>query len=205
VDVIVGVDFDNTIASYDALMRRIATQWGLVEAGSQKNKKLIRDAIRQLPDGEAKWRRLQTHCYGAGINDAPAMDGVQRFFASCKARRIPLWIVSHKTRYANFGEPVDLRAAALGWLERKGFIGASDFGIGRERVFFGETRAEKIARIRELGITHFVDDLEETFLESSFPAAVARILFDPERPPSVTQRWHSFPTWSEIERHLLQP
>jgi len=52
--------------------------------------------------------------------------------------------------------------------------------------------------------THFVDDLEETFLESSFPAAVARILFDPERPPSVTQRWHSFPTWSEIERHLLQ-
>src|SRR5712691_8914094 len=110
------------------------------------------------------------------------MDGVQRFFASCKARRIPLWIVSHKTRYANFGEPVDLRAAALGWLERKGFIGTSDFGIERERVFCGETRAEKIARIRQLGITYFVDDLEETFLEDSFPLDVVPILFAPERP-----------------------
>jgi hypothetical protein len=204
VGVIVGVDFDNTIASYDALMHRLAAEWGLVEPGLQRNKKLIRDTIRQLPDGEAKWRRLQTHCYGSGIIEAPAMDGVQRFFASCKARRIPLWIVSHKTQFSNFGEPVDLRAAALGWLERKGFIGSTDFGIGGECVFFGETREEKIARIKELGITHFVDDLEETFLERSFPAAVARILFDPERPPSVTQRWHSFPTWSEIERHLLQ-
>src|SRR5205807_570806 len=92
VGVIVGVDFDNTIASYDALMRRLATEWGMVEHGMRGNKKLIRDRLRQLPDGESKWRRLQTHCYGPGIIDAPAMDGVQRFFASCKARRIPLWI-----------------------------------------------------------------------------------------------------------------
>jgi len=201
--VIVGVDFDNTIASYDALMHRLATAWGLVDAGLPQNKRLIRDAIRRLPEGEAKWRGLQTHCYGPGIGEAPAMEGVEAFFAACKARRIPVWIVSHKTQYANFGEPVDLRAAALGWLESRGFIDSPRFGIGRERVLFGETREEKIARINGLKITHFVDDLEETFLAENFPPKVARILYAPERPAGVSERWHSFPTWAQIERHLL--
>jgi hypothetical protein len=202
--VIVGVDFDNTIASYDALMHRLAGEWGLIDAGTEKNKKRIRDAIRNLPDGEAKWRKLQTHCYGNRIGEACAMEGVEQFFAACKARAIPLWIVSHKTRYANFGEPVDLRAAALGWLESKGFVGSRGFGIARERVFFGETRDEKIAHIRDLNITHFIDDLEETFLEDSFPPGVARLLYAPGQARGAAERWNSFPTWSEIERYLLQ-
>jgi len=201
---IVGVDFDNTIASYDALMHRLAVEWGLIDAGLHRNKKLIRDTIRGLSEGESKWRRLQTHCYGRGISDAAVMDGVQQFFAACKSRGISLWIVSHKTRYANFGEPVDLHVAALGWLQRNGFIDSLEFGIGCERVVFGETREEKIGHIRRLGITHFVDDLEETFLEDSFPAAVARILFTPGRPEGATERWHSFPSWARIEQHVLQ-
>jgi hypothetical protein len=201
---IVGVDFDNTIASYDALMHRLAAEWGFIDARLDKNKKMIRDAIRRLPDGESKWRRLQTHCYGAGIGEAAAMEGVERFFASCKRRGVPLWIVSHKTQYANFGEPVDLRSAALRWLEGKGFIGSAEFGIVRERVLFGETRQEKIAHIKNAGITHFIDDLEETFLENSFPPHVARLLYAPGEPRSVCERWHAFPSWSEIEWHLLQ-
>ena len=201
---IVGVDFDNTIASYDALMHRLAAEWGLIGADVDKHKKLIRDSIRSLPDGESKWRRLQTHCYGVGISEAAAMEGVERFFAACKRRRIELWIVSHKTQYANFGEPVDLRTAALGWLEGKGFIGSNGFGIDRKRVVFGETREEKITQIRDLGITHFIDDLEETFLEEGFPPGVARLLYAPGQPRSVCERWQSFPTWSDIERHLLR-
>ena len=201
---IVGVDFDNTIASYDALMHRLAGEWGLIDAGVEKNKKRIRDTIRGLPDGETKWRTLQTHCYGTGIGEALAMDGVEQFFAACKARAIPLCIVSHKTRYANFGDPVDLRAAALGWLENRGFVGSRGFAIERERVFFGETREEKIAHIRDLGITHFIDDLEETFLEDNFPPMVTRLLYAPGRPRGAHARWNSFPTWFEIQQFLLQ-
>lgn len=201
---IVGVDFDNTIASYDALMHRLAAEWGLIGTNVDRNKKLIRDAIRNLPEGESKWRKLQTHCYGAGIGEAAPMEGVERFFATCKRLGIDLWIVSHKTQYANFGEPVDLRTAALGWLEHKGFVDSNGFGIDRKRVVFGETRNEKIAHIRNLGITHFIDDLEETFLEEDFPPGVARLLYAPGQPRSVCERWHSFPTWCDIERHLLQ-
>ena len=86
-------------------------------------------------------------------------------------------IVSHKTEYANFGEAnVNLREAATAWLERHGFFEDTQLGLCRTNVFFESTRAEKINRIGALRATHFVDDLEETFLEASFPLGVEKIL-----------------------------
>lgn len=201
---IIGIDFDNTIASYDELMHRLAVERGLIPADLPRNKKLIRDTIRALPEGEANWRWLQTWSYGPGMRDARPMDGVKDFLASCKERAIPVWIVSHKTEYANFGNPsVNLRSAALGWLAQQGFVDSPQFGVGSGRIVFEETREEKIGRIRALGITHFVDDLEETFLEESFPSGVKRILYAPGSPSGGSGQWLSFRTWQEIQRHLL--
>jgi len=200
--VIIGIDFDNTIASYDEPMHRLAVERGLISSGLPKNKKLIRDAIRALEDGELKWRALQVFSYGIGMPDARPMDGVKEFMGACKERGIRVLIVSHKTEYANFGDPtVNLREAALHWLEAQGFMNSKRFGVGRDRIFFEGTREEKIARIRTLGVTHFVDDLEETFLEESFPAGVVKILISPQ---STGQgRWQAFPTWPDIQQHLL--
>jgi hypothetical protein len=202
--VVIGIDFDNTIASYDELMHRLAVQWGWVGAGMSKNKKLIRDALRALPDGEAKWRRLQTHCYGPGMYDARPMEGAKEFIAGCKTRGVPVWVVSHKTEFANFGDPtVKLRAAALEWMAGQGFFSPEGLGVGRERVFFEETRERKIERIRSLGVSHFIDDLEETFLEPSFPSQVAQILYAPELSSGGGGTWRAFATWRDIQRHLL--
>lgn len=201
---IVGIDFDNTIASYDELMHRLAVQWRLVPPDLPRSKKLIRDRIRALPDGESKWRGLQTYSYGPGMREARSMEGVKEFLAECRARRIPVWIVSHKTEFANFGDPtVNLRAAALDWMEREGLLDPGAFGVARDRVFFEDTREEKIARIKALGITHFIDDLEETFLEDAFPRGVERILFAPHGPRHGSIEWTSLPTWQEIRQHLL--
>lgn len=201
---IIGIDFDNTIASYDELMHRLAVQWKWIAEGTPKNKKLIRDALRALPDGEAKWRRLQTQCYGPGMCDATPMEGVKEFIASCNARSVPVWIVSHKTEYANFGDPtVNLRAAALEWLTQQCFFAPDGLGIGRDRVFFEETREAKIRRIGSLGLSHFVDDLEETFLEPSFPAQVQKILYSPQQSCAVSGDWRSFGAWRDIARHLF--
>lgn len=200
----IGIDFDNTIASYDESMHRWAAGRGLIPAGLPKNKKLIRDAIRALEDGESKWRALQVHSYGPGMADARPMDGVKAFVCACKARGIPLAIVSHKTEYANFGDPtVNLREAARRWLEAQGFVDSAECGVGRERIFFEGTREEKVARIRALGVTHFVDDLEETFLEETFPAAVEQILFDPQEAHTGEGRWRAFRAWPEIQKALL--
>jgi len=202
--VIIGIDFDNTIASYDELMHGVAVERGLVPRDFPKNKKQIRDAIRALPDGELRWRGLQTYSYGPGMRDARPMDGVKEFIADCKIRRIPVWVVSHKTEFANFGNPsINLRAAALDWLEKEGFLDSKQFGIGRERILFEETREDKIARIRSLGITHFIDDLEETFLEKSFPRNVAGILLTSHQLSDTSTQWTPLATWPDIQRHLL--
>ena len=201
---IVGLDFDNTIVSYDELMHRLAVQWGLIPAHLLPNKRIIRDAIRALPDGEAKWRGLQTHSYGPGMIEARAMEGIKEFLEECSVRGVPVWIVSHKTEFANFGDPtVNLRAAALNWMEREGLLGSARFGVDRDRVFLEDTREDKIARIKSLGVTHFIDDLEETFLERTFPLNVEKILFAPERPRDNSGKWTSLPTWREIQRYLL--
>jgi len=202
--VIIGIDFDNTIASYDEPMHRLAVEWGLISSALPQNKKLIRDTVRALPDGESKWRGLQTYSYGPGMRDARPMEGMKAFLADCRARHIPVWIVSHKTEFANFGDPtVNLRAAALDWMEREGLLDSESLGVGRERIFFEDTREEKIARIKSLEITHFIDDLEETFLENTFPREVNRILLARHRPRDISDQWTSFPTWQEIRRHLL--
>jgi hypothetical protein len=202
--VIVGIDFDNTIAGYDEPMHRWAVERGLIPPELPKSKKAIRDALRALEDGETKWRALQVHSYGPGMPEAHPMEGVREFIATCKARGVEVLIVSHKTEYANFGDPtVNLREAALRWLEAQGFIDSPRFGVGRDHIFFESTREEKIARIRSLGITHFIDDLEETFLEDSFPVEVARILFSSQPEHNGRGRWQAFASWPEIQRHLL--
>lgn len=201
---IIGIDFDNTIASYDEPMHRSAVGRGLIAADLPQNKKRIRDAIRALDDGESKWRALQVYSYGPGMPEARAMDGVKDFIGACKERGIPVRIVSHKTEFANFGDSgVNLREAALRWLEAQGFVDSARNGVGRGQIFFEGTREEKIERIRALGVTHFIDDLEETFLEESFPAGVEQILFAPHGEHGEEGRWRAFHDWPAIHQHLL--
>ncbi len=201
---VIGVDFDNTIARYDELMYGIALERGLIDAGVARNKKSIRDAIRALPDGELHWRGLQVAAYGPRMHEARVMDGVREFFDGCRSRAVPLYIVSHKTEYANFGKAeVNLRLAALQWLEREGFLDAHASGLREGEVFFEATRAEKIDRIRTLGITHFIDDLEETFCESTFPPGVVKLLLTTDGRPTDLDGVRSFATWAEIHAYLL--
>jgi len=201
---VIGVDFDNTIASYDELMHAIALERGLIGADIAKNKKLIRDAIRTLPNGETHWRSLQVTAYGPRMHEARLIEGVREFFIECRRRGIPVYIVSHKTEYANFGEAnVNLRAVAMEWLDRHGFFAPSELGLSRTNIFFESTRAEKIDRIKALRTTHFIDDLEETFCESAFPRDVQQILLAAHSRAGDAAGVVSFATWRQINEHLL--
>jgi len=199
----VGIDFDNTIAGYDELMLDAAVGWGLLASGSVAGKRGIRDHLRRLPDGESHWRRLQTYAYGEGMARARPMAGVLPFLAFCRDRRIPVWVVSHKTEYNNFGEPtVNLRRAALDWMAQQGFFDEDATGLNRERVFFEATREEKVARIGRLAPTHFIDDLDETFLERDFPPGVGKIHFLPHGDPSAVAGALPAASWMAILTHF---
>ena len=173
----IGIDFDNTIVDYRPVFLPAARALGLVgPAFAGDGKTEIRDRLRVLPDGEMRWQQLQAHVYGVAIDGAPAYAGVERFIATARARGATLAIVSHKSRFAA-ADPggADLRAAALRWLSARGLIGPA--GIAADDVFFEETRAEKLDRVRRLELTHFVDDLADLLTDRAFPAATRAIHF----------------------------
>lgn len=195
---IIGLDFDNTIASYDDVILHAARARGLVDPDTAALKRAVRDRIRQRPDGEIEWQRVQGLVYGPMMGQATLVEGVREFVAACRTRALPVFIVSHKTEFAGYDDTrTSLREAALAWMRAKGFFSAGGLGLDPGSVYFESTREAKLQRIAALGCTHFVDDLEEVLSEREFPAGVARILYAPDAaldlsgPIKVVPDWHA--------------
>ncbi|MBV8568868.1 MAG: hypothetical protein JO163_04950 [Methylobacteriaceae bacterium] len=199
----IGIDFDNTIIGYDAAFLAAAKDRGLLDRDFSGTKQAIRDAVRCSPDGEVAWQQLQGFVYGAGIDRAVVIAGVDAFLDCCKAAGHVVYIVSHKTEFGHF-DPlrVNLRTAALNFMRRHGFFDATGHGIPVDQVHFEATRAAKLARIAALGCTHFIDDLEEVLGDPDFPAGVERILLG-EATGGQNLPYAAFPTWQAIEHALL--
>ena len=176
----IGIDFDNTIVCYDEVFGRVAVEQGLVPPHAATSKTAIRDHLRAAGQ-EDRWTELQGTIYGPRMPDAPPFPGVLDFFHACRAAGLPVAIVSHRTRFPYLGERHDLHAAARDWLARHGFHDPAGIGLPIDRVFFEETKEAKLARIADVGCTHFIDDLPELLAHPLFPRDVRRILFDPHR------------------------
>jgi hypothetical protein len=201
---IIGVDFDNTIVRYGALIHRIAIEWGLVQEKTEKDKTVIRDRIRLLPGGEVEWQKVQAEVYGPRMKEAELIEGVSEFFGHCRQRNIQTFIVSHKTKYAHYDRTnTNLRAAALEWMERNSFFVDTGLGILRENVFFESTRIEKVDRIKRLRCTHFIDDLEEVFAEGSFPKNTEKILFGAQSRQVELTGIRMATSWQEIRDYFF--
>lgn len=199
---VIGVDFDNTIVSYDALFHRIAVERGLIPSSVPVDKTAVRDQLRLL-GGEERWTELQGLVYGPRIREAAAFPGVHEFFARCHRAGLAVHIVSHKTHQPVLGPPHDLHEAARGWLEHAGFFYPASPALPRDHVHFGITRQEKLAHIRALGCTTFIDDLEEVFSEPEFPTGVERILFAPQRQTAAPAGVKVFTSWAQIQNHVF--
>jgi hypothetical protein len=201
---IIGVDFDNTIVSYDDLMHRLAVEKGWISPEVSKSKKQIRDCIRLLPNGDREWQKLQAIVYGRQMQEAKLIEGVLTFFKLCQQHRMRVYIVSHKTEYANYDETqTNLREAALAWMNSHSFFAGSGLGLTQEQVYFEATRASKIERIKQLNCTDFIDDLEETFLEESFPNSVNKILYAPNYQPADIPTVKAVRKWQEINEYFF--
>jgi hypothetical protein len=193
----IGVDFDNTIVSYDEVFHAVAVEWELIPESFAASTKAIRDRLRSL-GREDDWTRLQGHVYGPGMSFATPFPGMAEFFERCNADGIEAVIISHRTRWPYLGPRHDLHAFARAWLAQQALEVDAHFEL---------TKRDKLARIERTRCSHFIDDLPEFLSEPSFPAGVARVLFDPagatrERNglPSSIRRLGS---WKEITAHLL--
>ena len=190
-----GLDFDNTLISYDRLFRRVALDKALIPEETPPQKNAVRDYLRQQGI-EDEWTRLQGEVYGSRILEAEPYPGMQAAIKGLSDRQIPMCIVSHKTHTPFLGEPWDLHAAARSWLEQQGFHDPNRMGWSEDQVFFELTKEAKVARIVALGCTHYVDDLPEILV--MLPDKVEKILFVSGEVAGKYPDWKLMRSWQEL-------
>ncbi len=190
-----GLDFDNTLISYDILFRKLALEQGLIPEEIESNKNAVRDYLRSV-DREDEWTKLQGEVYGRRIMEAPPYPGMKQALQSISGLNIPLTIVSHKTKTPFMGKQWDLHAAARTWLtkhEMHAYLGPN---ISHEQTFFELTKQAKCDRIVAVGCTHYVDDLPEIL--EMLPDTIIKIHFSPEEYPVSNKDWLVMRSWDEL-------
>lgn len=197
----IGVDFDNTIVSYDALFHRVCKERDLIPADVPVSKSEVRNYLRRMGKEEV-WTEMQGYVYGARMNEAEPYPGGLDFFRALRAAQIPVCIISHKTRHPYLGEKYDLHEAALSWLKLQGFFDSNQLGLAREDVFLELTKSAKLDRIGQCGCSHFIDDLPEILQDPAFPAAAQRVLFDPNDHYEDAPNCLRLKTWPAIQKAL---
>ena len=192
----IGIDLDNTIVTYDRVFHQHAVKLGLIAAEVAMNKRAIRDTIRQLPMGEAKWTELQGLVYGVAIAEAEFAPGIERFLSTCEKRSIRTFIISHKTRYAARGPQHNLRDAARKWIEQSGLT--ANFGFSMDDCFFVDSVAEKLSKVSECGCDYFIDDLVEVLANPDFPSGVKKVLYSSNLDEDLPLTIVNCSSWDEI-------
>lgn len=192
---LLGLDFDNTLISYDVLFRKVALDKNLIPADTPAQKNAVRDRLREQ-GMEEEWIHLQGEVYGARILEAEAYPAMRAVLRRLSSMRVPMCIVSHKTRTPYRGQPWDLHAAARSWLSQAGFHDPEGLAWREDQVFFELTKEAKVARILELGCTHYVDDLPEIL--ELLPGGVERILFAPGGDAGGVNGCKTMRSWEEL-------
>mgnify|MGYP000858250878 FL=1 len=199
----IGLDFDNTIVSYDTLFFKVALEQKLVPSNSLVSKIAVRDYLRKV-DKEDIWTQMQGYVYGSRMREAEAYPGATSFIKAAKNAGHELAIMSHKTQHPFAGPKYDLHLAARSWIAQNLIEGGADL-IPKEQVFFELTKEEKIKRAAEFNCDIFIDDLPEILLLENFPENAERFLFDPEQNHNKKDypNCKQFFSWDDIRRHLL--
>jgi len=201
----IGIDFDNTIARFDASFRKVALAEGFIsETWDGKGKTELRDHLRRQPDGERTWMRLQGLVYGKYMPSAELMPGAVGFLLKCRSRSHEVFIVSHKTEFGHFDpEKISLRREAMKWMEARRFFDPDYFGIKRENIFFADTRDEKVENVGKLECDYFIDDLPEVFAEKKFPRDTKKILYGHFGGRAFSTDITPMRCWGDISDHVL--
>jgi len=200
----IGIDFDNTLASYGTTFVRLAREMGLHVDPADTSKAGVKRLVLASPGGELAWQRMQGQAYGRLMSSASLFPGVMEFLQLARQRGHQVVIVSHKTEFGHFDEShVPLREAALQWLQAQGFFEATRGGLTPQQVYFDSTRADKARRIAELACTHFIDDLPEVFEEPAFPTTTRKILFRPSANDCSQAGLTVLASWRSITQCLL--
>ncbi len=174
---IIGIDLDNTIISYDVAFLTVGKKLGLLPTYFCGSKKQIKSFLLESPDGQFNWEKLQGKVYGSEIESATLFPSVRESLAQfCADKRVEIYIISHKTELAHHDENhTNIREAATVFLTKCGIL-HHDM-LTKNNIYFCNTLEQKVRTIAELKCDVFIDDLEIVLSHHLFPKNCKAILF----------------------------
>lgn len=175
---IIGIDFDNTIADYTGVFYDVATDLGWLPTNVGTSKNEVKSYFIDN-DIEDKWTELQGIVYGKEITRAKPYANCVEVLKQLHAQGHQLYIISHKTKYPIIGEKVNFHIAATNWLKANAIIGQENSPVSNENVFFNETKEQKLDRAGHLKCDVFLDDLPSILQHEKFPQNCQGVLFNP--------------------------
>jgi hypothetical protein len=175
---LIGLDLDNTIISYDELFVKLLMEMGWGNFPEATTKSQVKRVLLTLPEGQLKWEQLQALAYGPRLKEACFFEGFQDFIRETHARKIGLCVVSHKSKFAaqDLNQQWNLHHSALFFLQTHKLLGEGR-ALQISDVHFAETREDKIKKISQLKCDVFIDDLKEVLIDSAFPTLTQKIWF----------------------------
>lgn len=195
---IIGLDFDNTIACYDQAIARFAREMFALPAEIPATKLGLRDYLRAA-GREPEWTEFQGHLYGPGMEHAAPFPGAIETIAALQSAGHKTFIVSHRSKHPYAGPKHDLHASARDWMASK-LQHVSRPLFGETEIYLNEHLSDKIAMIGKLKCDVFLDDLPEVLGHADFPAAAKKLWFSSKAPPAgsdMIQIKH----WNEVQWH----
>ena len=94
---LLGLDFDNTLVSYDKLFHKLAIEKGIIDEHFLIDKIAIRNHLRESGRDEL-FTLLQGEVYGLRILEAEPAEGMVEALCKLRERGIEMVLVSHKTK-----------------------------------------------------------------------------------------------------------
>ncbi|PCK33406.1 hypothetical protein [Pseudoalteromonas piscicida] len=191
---IIGVDFDNTIADYTGVFYDIALNLGWIPSSVGVTKEAVKSYF--INHGkEPKWTELQGIVYGKEIMRANPYDGCLATLQALHDDGHEIKLISHKTKYPIIGEKVDIHHAATRWLMENQFISSKLGPIAERNVFFNQTLDQKVMTISAQKCDVFIDDLERVLNHERFPETTQKVLFNPQ---AQLQTFGQVNNWTSI-------
>ncbi len=194
---LLAIDLDNTIVSYEAVLAELAHSAGVPATAIASGKAGVRDYFRSARI-EDQWTRLQGVMYGPAMGAAVPYPGVLDCLEQASGSGFRIAVVSHRSRRPYSGPGYDLHKAARDWLDRHlpaGTLAAA---------YLEESRPAKLSRIVTLSPKVWIDDLADLLLELDATTTVSRWLFDPlGREPQWAPSLKVMRSWHDISGALM--
>jgi len=189
---IIGIDFDNTIANYTGVFHSVGVKLGWLPKEVGQTKEDVK-AYFINAGNEPKWTELQGIVYGKEIYRARPYEGCLDALRQLKTKGHELVLISHKTRHPIVGEKVNFHEAATNWLKCNKFIHSEDAPFSHNALFYNEQLDLKVSKIAELNCDLFIDDLKKVLDHSAFPNHCKPIFFSPHK-----KEENSISHWKEV-------